>query len=180
MSVVCLPRMFRDERITGTIPPGWSIDEIVGQMVADHAIHPLIIPGLRVYIRDDKRERDSLVPYDRWRFVRPKAGAAVIIKAVPLGGGGGGGGGKSPVKMIAMLAVMAVAAVATAGIGSAIMGVAGAAPGGAFAVGGIELATSATFGVTTLTSVGTVVAGLAGGLVPMIAPAAINMRIPRS
>jgi hypothetical protein len=101
--------MFRDERITGAIPAGWSVDEIIGQMVVEHAIHPGIIPALRVSIWSEKTKRETFVPYDDWRKVRPKPGCSVRVHAVPMGGGGGGGG-KSPLKMIAMLAVMVVAA----------------------------------------------------------------------
>lgn len=101
--------MFRDERITGAIPAGWSVDEIIGQMVIEHAIHPGIIPALRVSIWSEKTKRETFVPYDDWKKVRPKPGCSVRVHAVPMGGGGGGGG-KSPLKMIAMLAVMVVAA----------------------------------------------------------------------
>jgi hypothetical protein len=157
--------MFRDERITGAIPAGWSVDEIIGQMVVEHAIHPGIIPALRVSIWSEKTKRETFVPYDAWKKVRPKPGCSVRVHAVPMGGGGGGGGGKSPVKMIAMIAIMVVAAVVTAGAGAALLGAA-MASSTAFTVGGMAV------------TWGGIVGGIAGAMVTMVGNAIVNAIIP--
>ena len=168
--------MFRDERITGAVPHGWSIDEIIGQMVVEHAIHPGIIPALRVSVWSEIAKTETFIPYEQWKRVRPKPGCSLRVHAVPMGGGGGGG--KSPVKMIAMLAIMVVAAVVTAGVGAALIGAASTA-GGSFAVGGVVLA-AGEVGMVGLTFAGTVVATMAGAAVSMIGNALINAVIPTS
>ena len=162
VNVTCHPRMFRDDRITGVIPPGMSIDEIIGQMVVDNAIHPAIIPSLRVSVWNERTQRESVIPFKRWKNVRPKAGCSVRVVAVPMGGGGGGGG-KSPIKMIAMLAVMAVAIYAGAILGPMI-------------AAGMGLSAGAT--IAGSLTVGGLIGGMVSGVVTMVGNALINAIIP--
>ncbi len=158
--------MFRDERITGAIPYGWTVDQIIGQMVVEHAIHPGIIPALRVSIWSEKTKRETFIPYAQWRHVRPKAGCSLRVHAVPMGGGGGGGG-KSPLKMIAMLAVVVVAAYAAPVLAGMLPGAMAAGP---------TLAGAAGY----LTTFGTVASALIGGAITMVGNALINAVIPTS
>lgn len=167
--VICHPRMFRDERITGNVPYGWSVDEIIGQMVVENAIHPAAIPGLRVSLWSDKDGRETFVPFDQWKYVRPKTGCSIRIRAVPMGGGGGGGGGKSPIKLVATLAVMVAAAYYAPPLIGEIAGVeiaagaSGAAVGSALGIG--------SFG-------GTLVLGATTLALSMVGNAIINAIIP--
>jgi predicted phage tail protein len=154
--------MFRDERITGNIPHGWTVDQIIGQMIVEHAIHPGAIPAIRVSLwTADGRE--SVVPFDQWRYVRPKAGASVRVHVVPMGGGGGGGGGKSPIRLVAMLAVMVVAAYL--------------AP---YAMGALAQGWFAATGVLVSPTAFAIGSGIIGGAITMIGNAIVNAIIPAS
>lgn len=157
--------MFRDERITGAIPYGWTVDQIIGQMVVEHAIHPGIIPALRVSIWSEKTKRETFIPYAQWRHVRPKAGCSLRVHAVPMGGGGGGGG-KSPIKMIAMLAIMVVAMYAGAVLGPIIASQMGFAAGASIGIGSM--------------TVGGLIGGIVSGVVTMVGNAIVNAIIPTS
>ena len=158
--------MFRDERITGAVPFGWTVDQIIGQMVVEHAIHPGVIPALRVSIWSETTQRETFVPYDQWKHVRPKPGCSMRVHAVPMGGGGGGGGGKSPIRLIAMLAIMVVAAYAAAVIGPMVAGQMWGAgmimPGTSFAIAS------------------SVAGAIAGGVITMVGSALVNAMIPAS
>ena len=72
---------------------------------------------------------------ENWHRVRPKAGTAVAVYALPMGGGGGGGGGggKNVLATVAALAVLAAATAISGGLlGPAGLGLFGAA----FSAGG--------------------------------------------
>ena len=100
VQTVFMPHPFDAERVTGTVPEGLNLAEIVA--VAD--VEPAVRPFLRIWINDE------LVPREYWHRVRPKAGAMVGLKVVPGKGGGG------ILRTVALLAVAAVATWATAGI----------------------------------------------------------------
>ena len=52
----------------------------------------------------------ALVPQAEWETVVPQAGQAVVVRAIPQGGGGNGqGGGKQAVQIAAMLALTVAA-----------------------------------------------------------------------
>ena len=99
--VIVLPNPFRSDRMTGVVPTGWTITDIIEAA----GIEPVYRPMLRVWVNED------VVPRDWWGRVKPKPGALVSIRPIPRGGGGGGGG-KSPMRMVLILAVMVVAAIA--------------------------------------------------------------------
>lgn len=164
VNVTCHPRMFRDERITGVLPPGMSIDEIIGQMVVSHAIHPVIIPSLRVSVWNERTQRETSVPFKRWKHVKPKAGCSVRVVAVPMGGGGGGGG-KSPIKMIAMLAIAVVAWQAAPVLAGMLPGAMAAGP----------MITGAAGYMTTF---GAIASFAIGGAITLVGNALINAIIP--
>jgi hypothetical protein len=58
-----------------------------------------------------------LVPEAEWQTVVPQAGQAVIVRAIPQGGGNGQGGGKQAAQIAAMLA-LTVASIYLAGGGA--------------------------------------------------------------
>lgn len=106
--VVALPRPFHDDRVTGEVPAGMSIDEIVGELVQAQAVHPSLIRAMRVTVagRDGVEE---MIPYEAWPRVRPREGTQVSIKVIPQGGGGGGGGGKNPLRTVLQVILIVVA-----------------------------------------------------------------------
>lgn len=59
-----------------------------------------------------------LIPEAEWEIVRPVAGQAVVVRAIPQGGGNGQSGGKQAVQIAAMLA-LTVAAIYVGGGGAA-------------------------------------------------------------
>jgi hypothetical protein len=107
--VIVLTNPFRSDRITGTVPVGWTITDIIEAA----GLEPAYRPMLRVWVNED------VVPREWWGRIKPKAGTLVSIRPIPRGGGGGGGG-KSPMRMVLMLAVMVVAAVVAAPLAGAI------------------------------------------------------------
>ncbi len=108
--VMILTNPFRmSERITGTVPAGWTITDIIEAA----GLEPAYRPMLRVWVNED------VVPRDWWGRIKPKAGTMVSIRPIPRGGGGGGGG-KSPMRMVLMLAVMVAATIAAGPIAGAI------------------------------------------------------------
>jgi predicted phage tail protein len=162
--------MFRDERITGSIPAGWTVDQIIGQMVVEHAIHPAAIPAIRVSIWTADGV-ETVVPFDQWRYVRPKTGASVRIHVVPMGGGGGGGG-KSPIKLVAVLAVMVAAAYFAPMVVGELAGAANA--------GSLGFASAAEVAAATgMTKFGAAIAiGAVGIGISMVGNAIVNAIIP--
>lgn len=162
--IIASPKVFGGERITGAVPAGQTIDEMIGALVAQCGIHPLMIPALAVFVVDPDTGREARVPYDRWRFTRPRAGKLLLVKAMPQGGGGGGGG-KSPIKMVALLAVMVIAWYAAPLIAGAVLGEALAATT-AFTVFGA----SVTYGA--------IVGGIASLAINLVGSALINALIP--
>lgn len=166
--IVARPKVFGGERITGAVPAGQTIDEMLGLLVTQCNIHPLMIPALAVFVVDPATGREVRVPYERWRFTRPKAGKLLLVKAMPQGGGGGGGG-KSPIRMIAMLAVMVIAWYAAPIIVGAMAGVSVAGGAAAATVG-------AAIGVSATTAA--IMIGAASVVVSMIGNALVNALLP--
>jgi len=164
--VIARPGLATGDRVDAIIAPGWSVDEIVGHLVEIGAISRYQITLTRVWIVDEKTATSIPVPFDQWRFVRPKLGSTVAVGVVYQRGGGGGGGGKSPIRIIASLAVMAVAAWA----GPAILG---AFPSLAATLGNVGLALGLSASAA-MSFAGFVV----GGAISLVGNALISAIIP--
>ena len=89
IQVIARPNPLREETYIAAVAPGLTITEILG---GD-------LPGLRVWIGDVE------VPKEQWRYIRPKLGNQVIVKAVPSGGRGD----KQTLRLVAAIVVGVVA-----------------------------------------------------------------------
>ena len=140
--VASAPHPFRPASHDLTIPEGRSLAEIIELVQPD----PVLRAHAHIYIDG------WLVPRERWRVVRPRAGHLVSISIVPAGGGGG----KNPLRFVLSLAVVA----ASIGFGGPLgVGLFGAQ---AFTIFGVSIPTS-IFGSALISGVG-------GMLVEAIAP----------
>lgn len=101
------PHPFAVERLSAPVAAGSSI----AQMMADAGVDNCLTPYAHVYIDG------AYIPQDRWTAVRPKNGATVTIRMVPMGGGG-----KNPLRTVLSLAVMAASPMITAGLTTALGG----------------------------------------------------------
>jgi hypothetical protein len=90
--VHAMPHPLKAELLTAEVPEGLTLAEILGNPPSH----------FQVWIGDVH------VPRERWRFVRPKAGAIVTVKALAHGGGSGGGGDKA-VRTVLQIGVLAAA-----------------------------------------------------------------------
>lgn len=90
-----------------TVPAGSTLQEIVDRatVVPEVRSHALVYVG------------DRYVPASMWPYTRPREGATVAIRVVPLGGGGGD---KNPLRTVLMIAVVAAASWVSGGAGGAI------------------------------------------------------------
>lgn len=102
MRLSACPHPFRVERIDMTLPAGLTIAEMVAAAQPD----PALRRAAHVFLGDHR------VPQDRWHLVRPKPGATVCLRVVPLGSGGEGG--KDPLRTVLTIAVIAAAFAAPA------------------------------------------------------------------
>ena len=122
------------------VPQGMTLEDMLVAVQPD----PVLRRHAHIFVED------RLVSRNFWHLVRPKAGALVTIKLVPMGGG------KNPLNIILSIAVVALAFTFAGPLGGALVGPAGL-----------------TIGATTITAAqigGAVI--LAGGfmLVNAIAP----------
>ena len=101
------------ERIDVTRPPGGTITDLMRSI-------GWTPDGLsaRVYLDG------ALVTDAAWEYTSPRAGQALVVRAIPMGGGGQG---KDNLKMVAMIAVMVAGIAVSAG---AFAPLAGALAGG--------------------------------------------------
>lgn len=105
VSVRHAPHPFRAERIHSSVPAGASVAEIMKGVGAAAATHAYI--------------DGHFIAEERRAAVKPKAGAVLTLRAVPMGGGGS----KNPLRTILSLALMA----ASPGISAGILGALGSA-----------------------------------------------------
>lgn len=99
--VVCRPHPFAEERIDALVPEGLTLAQIVAALIED----PALRAHARVWLADRTLTSEPhAMPASHWHRVRPRAGAAVLIRVVPMGGGGGG---KNPLRVVLSIAVIA-------------------------------------------------------------------------
>lgn len=91
-----------------TMAAGMSVAEMIAAVQPD----PVLAANGHVFVGD------VYIPREFWPSVRPKAGACVSIRIVPMGGGGG----KNPLRTILSIAVLAAGNVFGAALGSAMLG----------------------------------------------------------
>lgn len=91
--VCARPHPFAAENRLYFLSAGKTLAEMARKVQPD----PLLVPYLRCCINN------RAVPQEKWRLVRPKAGAEVQFCAVPMGGGGG----KNPLRTVLSLAILA-------------------------------------------------------------------------
>lgn len=106
------PHPFAVERLHAKIPAGATLAEIASRAQPD----PLLARHAHLYVDGD------YVPRDAWARIKPKPGATVTLRMVPMGGGGG----KNPLRTVLSLAIMAampaLSASLTGALGSGIGG----------------------------------------------------------
>jgi hypothetical protein len=112
--LVAAPHPFKTETIERTVPEGLTLLEMLELSQVD----PVLRAHAHIWIGD------QYVPRDRWRLVRPKAGATITLRVVPHGGDGGG---KNILRTVLMIAVMVVAIWVTGGAAAGLLGAAFAA-----------------------------------------------------
>jgi predicted phage tail protein len=99
--LIAAPHPFAATRIDGRAEEGATIAAIVAALFPDRAVHHCLL----VWIADEALAREPVaVPREAWARVRPKRGAAVLIRPVPQGGGGGG---KNPLRIVLSIAIVA-------------------------------------------------------------------------
>ena len=127
--VLYKPSVFRDETLREVVPAGMTVAEIV----AVHIPESDLWQYLRVYIKGE------IVPVERWRYLRPRAGAELAITVVP-------GGGGNTLRMVLMVAIVVVAVAAGAWIAAPAGGMAafGLTATGAAVAGGVATAAIAS------------------------------------
>jgi hypothetical protein len=103
--VSAIARPFSMARIDFAVEAGATLAEIFAQAQPDGILrrHAHIFVG------------DCHIPRENWRLVRPKPGAHVTIRVLPMDPGGGGGGKKNPLRTILTIAVLAAAAAVSGG-----------------------------------------------------------------
>ncbi|MBU6475067.1 MAG: hypothetical protein KGQ70_03800, partial [Alphaproteobacteria bacterium] len=94
VDVFTAPHPFMASREHRAVAAGKSIAAIIAEVQPDKDL----AGHAHVYING------SYVPRDNWARVKPKAGAQLVIRMVPMGGGGGG---KNPLRTVMSLAIMA-------------------------------------------------------------------------
>jgi hypothetical protein len=98
--LIALRHPFSGDRIEGRAEEGATVEAIVSALFTDSALRP----HLRVWIADERLAREPVeVPAEAWARVRPRRGAAVLIRPVPQGGGGG----KNPLRIVLSIAIVA-------------------------------------------------------------------------
>lgn len=145
VSLTARPHPFSAERLALELPEGASLADMVAAA------------GLREGVPAHVWVEGVYIPRERWRRAYPRAGALVVVRAVPTGGEGGG---KNVLRIVAMIAVTVVAAWA----GGA------AAAGGGFWVGNTAVAVSPLGGALITTAVGMAGSLLVNALIPPPAP----------
>ncbi|MCK5519344.1 MAG: MoaD/ThiS family protein, partial [Alphaproteobacteria bacterium] len=79
VDVAIVPHPFAVERIHHAIGAGRSVADIIHQLQPD----AVLARHAHVYLNGD------YIPQEQWSCVKPKAGAVLSIRLVPMGGGGG-------------------------------------------------------------------------------------------
>ncbi|MCK5556511.1 MAG: phage tail protein, partial [Alphaproteobacteria bacterium] len=95
VDVAIVPHPFAVERIHHAIGAGRSVADIIHQLQPD----AVLARHAHVYLNGD------YIPQEQWSCVKPKAGAVLSIRLVPMGGGGG----KNALRTVLSLAVMVAA-----------------------------------------------------------------------
>jgi predicted phage tail protein len=112
--LIAAPHPFSADRIDGRAEEGATIAAIVAALFPDRALHDC----LRVWITDVALAHEPVaVPREAWARLRPKRGAAVLIRPVPQGGGGGG---KNPLRIVLSIAIVAASFFLGPAVGAAL------------------------------------------------------------
>ena len=97
VAVSACPHPFKAARFDFQLPAGLTVAEMIEAVQPD----PVLRLHAHVYIGPD------YVPRDLWHRVRPKPGARVAVRIVPMDPGGEGG--KDPLRIVLTIAVIAAA-----------------------------------------------------------------------
>ncbi|MDE2337561.1 MAG: hypothetical protein KGL10_09645, partial [Alphaproteobacteria bacterium] len=121
IDVFVVPHPFMAAREHHAVEAGESVAALVAGLQPD----PWLAAHAHVYIGGD------YVPRESWARVRPKAGARMSVRMVPMGGGGAGGG-KNPLRTVMSMAIMAGTSdlIGLAGVGSLGFGLGGVVKAG--------------------------------------------------
>ncbi|WP_374371718.1 hypothetical protein [Dongia sp.] len=99
-----------------TVPTGLTIAE----MIAVSGIDRKTLRRARCWIKEPATDRETFVPQDLWKVVRPKPGMSLTLRIRPSAGGGGGGS-KSGIGILLSVVVMIAVAFVTWGVGNAVL-----------------------------------------------------------
>lgn len=98
-----VPHPFAVERVEHALPEGLSVAAIIARVQPD----PLLARHAHVYLDG------HYIPHNNWPRLRPKAGATLTVRMVPMGGGGG----KNPLRTVLSMTIMAASPMVISGLG---------------------------------------------------------------